>query len=220
MPDLDPLPPALRSQLEAARAFSAARKPGQKDLFEEKQRWEAVLDAAGFPRFIPGQTPGSFAMREIMLAPELTPQQRVVAEALAGVPGVFASAHAIYSAAWVRRRWLGIDPPGVLFRELEVEHAGQRHRWPLFHALRILARNHSPAASALVATLPVRDQLELICDLILAATDYQDGRARLRRGRPPAARAARHAARPRSASSWPHRSGRPGRAACRRTADP
>jgi hypothetical protein len=108
-----------------------------------------VFDAVGFPKYpiVPSSN-------------VLTVAQRALAELVAlrrDVPIVNGSA--MPEQRWVLRRWLGIDPPGALEREVEYEREGARVRGPLWCAL------VADSANAVIAErLPLIDRIELFGD--------------------------------------------------------
>src|SRR4051794_5185837 len=108
------LPPALREKVAAALAYTRAVKEPRGPVHHgtEDQLWGAALDEAGL------STPseGSWSDRAIPLASTLTAEQRALVEVLGRTPGPYLMKHAMPAAAWLRRQWIGVDPPGPLFR--------------------------------------------------------------------------------------------------------
>jgi hypothetical protein len=160
------LPDSLSTLLR--RALEVTAQLGEEyDAALEAQAdaaWEAALGAAGF-----GKSEG-YLQRAIPLAAELSPDQRAVVEVLAHVPGLPLNDWPIYAAAWLRRRWLGIDPPGPLFGE--IEHEGRS--LPLIHVLRELIRDDRELeARQLVEQRALADRVELLVDLSLADLDIE-----------------------------------------------
>lgn len=164
------LPPELARKLEAALALTASLPPDLEptDYVREEKAYAEVLRSAGFSE----NEGGLRATREIPLAEDLTAEQRVVAEILAHVEGVVVHRFGLYATAWARRRWLGIDPPGALFREIDVEIDGTPRRWPFFHVLRVVALASEKIAIDLVEALPIGERIEVLAELTLAEEDY------------------------------------------------
>ncbi|GAB4198687.1 MAG: hypothetical protein OHK0013_08170 [Sandaracinaceae bacterium] len=140
------LPAPARDALLTAIATT---QRASKEWALEREHWRLALEPLGF---VPAS--GQLVQREIPLASTLGGEQRLVAEALAFVPGLPLERWPLYRASWLARRWLGLEPGGVLFAEVEVELDGVRHRWPLLHALRTLVRRGPAQAEAFLATLP------------------------------------------------------------------
>ena len=99
----------------------------------------------------------------IIEASQLDSAQRQLAELVANY-AVPLYSWAIPQTSWARRRWLGIDPPGVLDREVEY---GDGETAPLWRALTEL--EDTPEADALFETLSVADRLEAWGDLAFGA---------------------------------------------------
>jgi hypothetical protein len=102
--------------------------------------------------------------RPIPLASELTGAQHALAEIVAGHASIDVSRWAIPQTAWARRRWLGVDPPGVLDRDTAYTVGGGERRGPLGRALTELEPD---AASELFAALSPMDRLEAKVDIEL-----------------------------------------------------
>ncbi len=101
-------------------------------------------------------------------AEQLTPAQLAIAQQLARVEGISVADIAIPPSAWCRRRWLGIDPGGVLERTVDFEGEAL----PLWRALSILqARNAFEDCHALISSLGLSklELLELFTDIQLGA---------------------------------------------------
>jgi hypothetical protein len=162
---LSQLRPEIREPLAAALAATraSAGKREQKDEASDQARYGPVLDAVGLS--VP---PGvEWSRRPIPPASELNAEQRTVAEILARTPGPYLMQARMPAPAWVRRQWLGIDPPGPLFR-IEIDGV------PLYHAVREVVRSPKTGwtnAAALLAGLPDEERTAALCDLRLAALD-------------------------------------------------
>lgn len=72
--------------------------------------------------------------RDLVLPEALTADQRRVAEAL--LRGDLAYGGPLPASPRLLRRWLGVDPPGVLERRVDWVHEGAAVRWPLWKAWR------------------------------------------------------------------------------------
>lgn len=158
------LPEPVARLLRDAIAISAAVRETWSEELEasEDEAWDRAMRAAGFE-----PAPG-YCDRTIPLASELEPGQRAVLEALAELPGLPLNGWPVYAAAWLRRRYLGIDPPGLLCSDIEWE--GQR--LPLIHVLRELLRaKRYDEANDLVANYELAERLGLLVDLELAPLD-------------------------------------------------
>ena len=106
----------------------------------------------------------------IMLADDLTPAQRAAVEPLASRPGLRMVGRLIPQQAWVRRRWLGLDPAGP-WEELVPFVDGERKQVPLWRAYRILQNGDVEQAYALFRNLgwPLTKRLEALGDAALGA---------------------------------------------------
>lgn len=158
------LPDDLAQLFRDAIAISAARPAAWDQAFEQRedQAWDRAMRAAGFE-----PSPG-YRDRVIPLASELDPGQRAVLELLAEVRGPLLNGWPVHAAAWLRRRWLGIDPPGVIGSPIE----WQGEQLPLIHVLRELSRaQRDDEARSLVASLELTRRIEVLVDLELAPLD-------------------------------------------------
>ncbi|HVK75655.1 MAG TPA: hypothetical protein VM734_20130 [Kofleriaceae bacterium] len=101
---------------------------------------------------------------------ELTDAQRALAEVVASAPGLPLHRWAIPQTAWARRRWLGLEPAGVIAREVDYTVDGGARRGPLWRALAALDQaGEEDQALALLAALPAAERLEAYGDLALDA---------------------------------------------------
>ena len=103
----------------------------------------------------------------IPLPSQLTSAQRELAELVASV-AVSLHRWAIPQASWARRRWLGLDEPGVLDRQVSYEVDGESRRAPLWRAIAELDDDEE-AARRLIEALPVADRFEAWGDLVFDA---------------------------------------------------
>ncbi len=103
----------------------------------------------------------------VPLPSELTPAQQKVANVLAGCAWVRFGAFALPHAMWSRRRWLGLDEPGAL--EREVTFRGKRV--PLYRALEHLNDKTDGVRKAFVSGLrfSLAERLEVFADVHLDA---------------------------------------------------
>jgi hypothetical protein len=157
----DPAPVITRHQYRNLRVTMA---PGNSSA--QRQQIDAAFAAVAFPT--------SDAI--IPLPETLTPPQRALAEIVAAHV-VAIGGFAIPKAAWVRRRWLGLEPAGALERPVLYVYDGEKRRAPLWHALLQLATvepddeaeaQPSPRAQ-LFASLPLAERLEVYGDIALGA---------------------------------------------------
>jgi hypothetical protein len=158
------LPESLAQLLRDAITISSAAPDTWDADFEqtEEQAWELAMRAAGF------EPSSGWKERVIPLADELQPGQRAVIEVLGLVPDLPLNAWPVYAAAWLCRRWLGIDPPGVIFSPIEWEG----RQLPLIHVLRELLRTQrDDEARNLLAQRDLAARLELLVDFTLAPLD-------------------------------------------------
>lgn len=104
----------MSKSLDAAIATIAKKKSDIEDAVME------ALDEVAWPISTP-------------LPEELTAEQRRLADALATRSGLRClSSVAIPHAVQSRRRWLGVDSPGVLERRHDFKHEGKKVSWPLW----------------------------------------------------------------------------------------
>jgi hypothetical protein len=165
---LSRLSPKIREPLAAALAVTraSAGKREQSDDAGDQARYGPVLDAVGLsvPRG------GPMSRRPVPPASELDAEQRIVAEILARTPGPYLVQARMPAPAWLRRQWLGIDPPGPLFR-VKIDGV------PLYHAVREAmgsTKNGWNNATALLAGVPDAERTAALCDFRLAALDLFD----------------------------------------------
>jgi hypothetical protein len=156
------LRPELRAKLEEALAYTRTVEEPRSPVHHgtEKKLWGAALEEAGLGTSIPG----SRLDRPIPLASTLTVEQRKVVEVTARTPGPYLMYYTIPTAAWARRQWIGIDPPGALFR-VKIDGV------PLFHAVRAAMVKGNDVAIALLESVPEADRTEALCDLRLSELD-------------------------------------------------
>lgn len=155
----------LDQALDAALALPAKFSAAEWTALTE--RADRAMQAAGFPPHEPTQPDGKivgYSNRAIYRAKDLQPSQRAVAELLASHPEFPTGRYPLPTAHWALRQWIGIDPPGVLFREHE---AGT-----LFETLRTLKLRDAGAAEAFVVALPIHERVPLLAELSLASSDY------------------------------------------------
>ena len=152
------LRPELRELLSAALAYTRSVTEPRTVQHQDRERelWAPVFAATQ----LDARLERTWSHRAILRASELAEEQRAVAEALARTPGPWFSEQKLPCPAWVKRQWLGIDPPGPLFRLL-VDGA------PLYHVLR--------AGRADLATLSPVDYVAACCDLRLMRMDGGGG---------------------------------------------
>ncbi len=172
MTDLDErlalLSPAVSELLREAIRLSS---DDDAQYHEVDQAWSAALRSVGFIRSSNLRDP----LRPIQLASELGPEQRAFVEVLALMPGLpLLGSWPIYVASWLRRRWLGLEPGGALFEEIDVEVDGQTLRWPFLHALRRMLQKGEEGeavARAMVSGLPIDSRIEVLVELAMARDD-------------------------------------------------
>lgn len=108
--------------------------------------------------------PTNVGDRPVLLAKDLTPHQRVVAEILTvGTPIRLLRAK-MPRELWVRRQWLGLDPPGLLF---SIEVQGR----PFWNAI-MDTRGDKAAGAKLLAAVPKGQRTALLCELLQDDQDY------------------------------------------------
>jgi hypothetical protein len=154
------IPSHERPRLDTLIAFVASLPEREK---RTKQQWDelrgrvvATMEAAGFAFDPAGDE------RKILSARELDGAQRAVAEILARHPEVPIHAFPLPGPAWAKRRWLGLDPPGPLFE-------GE----PTLYA-RIRATDDEDAVEKLLRALPRDRRIEVLADLLMLGSDYDD----------------------------------------------
>ncbi len=112
-----------------------------------------LLEAAAFTRHGDGPIPD---------AADLTPAQRAVAELLSAYGQLQFYGWAIPGAAWKLRRWLGLDPPGVIERPVSFSWDGEARTEPLWQAMRSMGRKGGEFLRGL--GLPLAERLEAYAD--------------------------------------------------------
>jgi hypothetical protein len=112
---------------------------------------------------------------ELMLASELTDDQREVVVALSrrDLRAPFIS-YGIPEHARVRRRWLGVDPPGVLERVVPMKIKGKEQEQPLWRSLLALTpsgteRERSALYKKLAEMLAPEDYVDVYAECVLSA---------------------------------------------------
>jgi hypothetical protein len=154
--------PSLRSKVEVALAYTRTVAEPRSPVHHgtERELWGAAVEEAGLGTKVMGSKPE----RPIPLASDLTPEQRKLVEVLACTPGPYLMYYAMPTAAWVRRQWIGIDPPGPLFR-VTIDGV------PLFHAVRTAMTKGNDVAAALLRDVPDDEWTAALCDLRLSELD-------------------------------------------------
>lgn len=133
----------------------------------EGQLWEEAFESVQFPA------------GEVYPRPDqLTAEQRAVAEVFADVD-MDNLCFALPSTVSARRRWLGLDPGGVLEQEVAFTHAGTDHREPLWRALQLVLDRQSNIkghivkdAALILGRLPMLRRLEAIGELFADGKGY------------------------------------------------
>lgn len=110
----------------AARAFRAAL--AAKEWKDARAATVAALEAVGYPQFT-HMDDGSWKY-DVLPAAELTESQRIAMH-----PNLAYNPYAIPDPPHLRR-WLGLDPPGLLEREVRFEESGAVRSAPLWQMLR------------------------------------------------------------------------------------
>lgn len=147
------LPPESRAKIAEARA---AVEAGDWRAVEEAT--DAATLAVGFPRM-------EEARPLFLRAGELSAQQRAIAELVALCELIVVDT-ALPNSATVIRRWLGLDPPTMLEREVDVD--GRRE--PLWY---VLQRIDDPSEHlAWLERFPVSARLEALVDLTRNGSFY------------------------------------------------
>ena len=128
-----------------------------------------VMRAAGF-----SPNKERFVERPILLASALTAEQRALVELLDELPPLSFAGWPVYTTPWLRKRWLGREPGGVLFAEVTVKFDDAKVRWPLIHAVRhLLILGDDGRALSLVDALALAERTEAFVGLVLADRDLE-----------------------------------------------
>jgi len=152
----------LDALLAAARTHCGQDASSRESQLAVKQ----LLEAVEFPSH---QSP----IPEIA---DLSESQRAAVEVLAEADGQLpVQPWAVPIRGWAVRRWLGVDPPGVLERVLTHSHEGTEYTEPLWRALERYGRRMNKRFGSL--GLSIADRLEAYVDIALGA--YRLPRARL-----------------------------------------
>ncbi|NUO48146.1 MAG: hypothetical protein HOV80_04735 [Polyangiaceae bacterium] len=160
----------LRLALEKTQLFETT--PRVDNAFEEERAlYEPAFLAAGFSPHVPrkegDQRTVPYSARAILMASELSAEQRTLAEIIAHVTGPDFTRWPIPAAAWVRRQWLGLEPAGPLF-------AIELNGLPAYHAVRDALHATSSSALSLLDALPTNEQIALLLDFYLVQVDCKD----------------------------------------------
>jgi hypothetical protein len=135
------------------------------DAASRNARVDPWMTSLGLPPIPAGSVVVS---RPILDARELSARAREVLPLLVETEVDLARFPVFSVPSWLRR-WLGIDPPGVLFGEIE----GGNER-TLIAAIRARPAHELPA---LLATLPIAERVEVLVDLLEGGRDYHAGSA-------------------------------------------
>lgn len=163
------LPLELRALFD--QAIEATNALSTEWIREEREACAAschrAMRAAGFPPHDPLRTTRGhrvpYVARTVYRASALSPTQRAAAAFLALHPELPIGDYPLPGSPWAIRRWLGLDPPGVLFEEREDGRT-------LYEALRSFDSYQAPF-HAYLQTLPWRDRVQALTDLSLATSD-------------------------------------------------
>lgn len=152
-------PPADAAIAEDAyRNLKVTRSPARSNELDHLL-WRA-FEAAGWPSYD----------QLILKADELSAEQRTLAELVASRVDLSLHRFAIPQTSWARRRWLGLDPPGALERNVEATVEGESRNEPLWLALTLLDRaGDEEQAVALLEALPLKERVEALIELQLGA---------------------------------------------------
>jgi hypothetical protein len=155
---LGKLPAAIAEPMQRVLSLAQDEPTEEFDLAVEE-----ALTAAGF-----APSEGKSRVRAVPPASELSPEQRTLAELLSEIPQVWLTNWPLYCTPWLRRRWLGLEPAGVLFRTIELELDGATERRSLIEALRrYFATDERARGLALLDELPLADRVEALVGLLL-----------------------------------------------------
>jgi hypothetical protein len=149
--------------MSEALAFSAQLNREEADdatLAREAALYAEVFRSVGLPEWKAKQP-----RPPIPRAASLTSGQRTVAEISAYVEGAPGRAFCLPSASWVRRKWLGLDPPGSMF---EVKSKGV----PFYHLACETAEKDAKTTLALLGALPPSTRIPVLAELHLARYDH------------------------------------------------
>jgi hypothetical protein len=127
----------------------------EKESQEQHRRIRGALQMVGLPTVDDGP-------REIWPASKLTADQRAVVELLARHPEVPAGDLPMPTAAWAKRKWLGIDPPGPLF-------SGEPS---LLQKLMLIEPDDDDAWMPLLKRLSKEDRIIVLTELTLLRGDF------------------------------------------------
>ncbi len=145
---------ALQQALDAAPPTLAAGWNNRgKDHQTAWSRGNQALELVGFVLDAP-----------LPLARDLTPEQRAVATVFAHREEFHRYLRLLPSHAYWKRRWLGLEPPGAIEREIDGRD-GEPARLPLWRAL-ALRRDREALLSL---DLPLLDRLEITWDVLCDA---------------------------------------------------
>ena len=135
--------------------------------------WRALLfEAMAAAGLAPPSSRGAFVRRVIFRACSLNPTQRATAEFLAQHPELPTHMHPLPGSNYMLRRWLGIDPPGALFKTREDGSTP-------FEIIRLTdhVRDHDDDRDVRhilverLAWLPIRERIQALTDMCFANED-------------------------------------------------
>jgi hypothetical protein len=152
---LEPLPPKLRASVVKALA-----KPLTADGHEAPEANKALIEVFDALEMPPANGP-------VLLPSSLTKAQRGLALLFARREGYGCYGAPFPRTAEVRRRWLGLDPPGILEREVDFVHEGEPRRVPLWRALGVMLDQHERNIPAFLKAqkLSLLERLMLLSDV-------------------------------------------------------
>jgi hypothetical protein len=151
---------------KARAVVERVMSPNAKDA--ELKALTTVFEAVGFPR-------RTSRLDALPLPAKLTSAQRGLAELLAYRPDLrstYISRWLLPRQAFVRRRWLGVDPPGAW--ETLVDFDGER--MPLWRAHALLASKNEDTVGKVLfkkVPMPLAQRLEAFVDAALGAYEIE-----------------------------------------------
>ncbi len=172
----------LALEIPVARAVAAELDPTA-PVPAWQRPTSVLLDLGGFK--------DHWQIGDVALREDLSADQRFLAEALArkdglqGWPARLPFGWGLPASGRVRRRWLGVTPPGPMEKLIPFEADGARHSWPVWKVWKASYENGQPqeVLPGVVAThLSPDEALEALAEVGMSAY----GLAFPRRGDPPA----------------------------------
>ncbi|MBN2492959.1 MAG: hypothetical protein JXR96_00105 [Deltaproteobacteria bacterium] len=169
-----PLPAPARALVELARHRDRTEALLDLVLAAAETHTDGVFSSQAGKIVLELSELGARDADSVALVGELSAQERQIAEKLARTCLLPQGGHGLPAAGRPRRRWLGLEPPGPLDENVELELDGERKVLPVWYAWRACQRMQLFADDGDPLPVPIKDSLQGL-DRYEAIADLNSG---------------------------------------------